>query len=466
LIFSVFNELLTKCALNCNALLQISSMKICQVQFHTGFVREDFDRLNFTKCELDFLDTDDKYSSDFKLSLDLVVSPQDKPLVDGPPPWDGFQARGLKPRLLVSEDEELAKLRADFMRDGEAPPLASPVSSQDSPLADNEPAAPAAAAAAAAAAAPPKPQREGGSSFFDTLDWQHLEEPAPSAQPPISEPQQQRDDGPRDYEAEALRAAHREAERDRAEAEAERRRRLSGGGSGNFCPPEEPHRQADLEQSAALNDVSAGVADLLGFGGGGGGGGSNGGLSPAASSASLRQTQSNADLLSDLFSSAPAPAAASAGTTATPPPKAPYVVDDFFGGPNFTGAGHGNFVGAAQNQRKEPRSLHEMRHQARAQSMDPERAKVEAWVAGKERNVRGLLCSLHTVVWEGCRWTQVSMADLVSGDQVKKVYRKACLAVHPDKWAGTQHEAFSKLVFVELNDAWSAFEESGMKSLY
>uniref|UniRef100_A0A1I8G9Q1 Auxilin n=1 Tax=Macrostomum lignano TaxID=282301 RepID=A0A1I8G9Q1_9PLAT len=436
---------------------RISSMKICQVQFHTGFVREDFDRLNFTKCELDFLDTDDKYSSDFKLSLDLVVSPQDKPLVDGPPPWDGFQARGLKPRLLVSEDEELAKLRADFMRDGEAPPLASPVSSQDSPLADNEPAAPAAAAAAAAAAAPPKPQREGGSSFFDTLDWQHLEEPAPSAQPPISEPQQQRDDGPRDYEAEALRAAHREAERDRAEAEAERRRRLSGGGSGNFCPPEEPHRQADLEQSAALNDVSAGVADLLGFGGGGGG--SNGGLSPAASSASLRQTQSNADLLSDLFSSAPAPAA-------TPPPKAPYVVDDFFGGPNFTGAGHGNFVGAAQNQRKEPRSLHEMRHQARAQSMDPERAKVEAWVAGKERNVRGLLCSLHTVVWEGCRWTQVSMADLVSGDQVKKVYRKACLAVHPDKWAGTQHEAFSKLVFVELNDAWSAFEESGMKSLY
>uniref|UniRef100_A0A1I8GP70 Auxilin n=1 Tax=Macrostomum lignano TaxID=282301 RepID=A0A1I8GP70_9PLAT len=434
---------------------RISSMKICQVQFHTGFVREDFDRLNFTKCELDFLDTDDKYSSDFKLSLDLVVSPQDKPLVDGPPPWDGFQARGLKPRLLVSEDEELAKLRADFMRDGEAPPLASPVSSQDSPLADNEPAAP--AAAAAAAAAPPKPQREGGSSFFDTLDWQHLEEPAPSAQPPISEPQQQRDEGPRDYEAEALRAAHREAERDRAEAEAERRRRLSGGGggggSGNFCPPEEPHRQADLEQSAALNDVSAGVADLLGFGGGGGGGGgSNGGLSPAASSASLRQTQSNADLLSDLFSSAPAPAAASAGTTATPPPKAPYVVDDFFGGPNFT--------------RKEPRSLHEMRHQARAQSMDPERAKVEAWVAGKERNVRGLLCSLHTVVWEGCRWTQVSMADLVSGDQVKKVYRKACLAVHPDKWAGTQHEAFSKLVFVELNDAWSAFEESGMKSLY
>uniref|UniRef100_A0A1I8FH95 Protein kinase domain-containing protein n=1 Tax=Macrostomum lignano TaxID=282301 RepID=A0A1I8FH95_9PLAT len=108
-------------------------------------------------------------------SLDLVVSPQDKPLVDGRRPWDGFQARGLKPRLLVSEDEELAKLRADFMRDGEGRRL-WPARSQDSPLADNEPLT-AAAAAAAAAAAPPKPQREGGSSFFDTLDWQHLEEP-------------------------------------------------------------------------------------------------------------------------------------------------------------------------------------------------------------------------------------------------------------------------------------------------
>lgn len=41
---------------------------------------------------------------------------------------------------------------------------------------------------------------------------------------------------------------------------------------------------------------------------------------------------------------------------------------------------------------------------------------------------------MHTVLWEGeTRWKTVGMADLVTPDQVKKVYRKAVLVVHPDK---------------------------------
>lgn len=36
---------------------------------------------------------------------------------------------------------------------------------------------------------------------------------------------------------------------------------------------------------------------------------------------------------------------------------------------------------------------------------------------------------------------------------------KACLAVHPDKLMGTEHEELAKLIFVELNDAWSEFEK-------
>uniref|UniRef100_A0A1I8FKT4 WASH_WAHD domain-containing protein n=1 Tax=Macrostomum lignano TaxID=282301 RepID=A0A1I8FKT4_9PLAT len=320
-------------------------------------------------CELDFLDTDDKYSSDFKLSLDLVVSPQDKPLVDGPPPWDGFQARGLKPRLLVSEDEELAKLRADFMRDGEAPPLASPVSSQDSPLADKRAGChPPPPPPPPPRAAPPKPQREGGSSFFDTLDWQHLEEPAPSAQPPISEPQQQRDDGPRDYEAEALRAAHEKpsgiAPRPKPRGGADclaavlaiSVRRKSRTGRPIWSNPR--RLTTSLLGWPTCWDFAAAVAA------------SNGGLSQRPPSASLRQTQSTPTCSATCSPRLQLPAA-------TPPPKAPYVVDDFFGGPNFTGAGHGNFVGAAQNQRKEPRSLHEMRHQARRAVYGPGAAPSE-----------------------------------------------------------------------------------------
>lgn len=59
------------------------------------------------------------------------------------------------------------------------------------------------------------------------------------------------------------------------------------------------------------------------------------------------------------------------------------------------------------------------------------------WVEGKERNLRALLSTLHTVLWDGeSRWTPVSMAELVTPGQVKKQYRRAVLVVHPDKvWA-------------------------------
>lgn len=55
------------------------------------------------------------------------------------------------------------------------------------------------------------------------------------------------------------------------------------------------------------------------------------------------------------------------------------------------------------------------------------------WTTHKERNIRALLCSLHTVLWEGTRWSECGMHQLVSPADVKKMYRKACLAVHPDK---------------------------------
>lgn len=56
------------------------------------------------------------------------------------------------------------------------------------------------------------------------------------------------------------------------------------------------------------------------------------------------------------------------------------------------------------------------------------------WTEGKERNIRALLSTLHTVLWDGeSRWTPVGMADLVTPEQVKKQYRRAVLVVHPDK---------------------------------
>ena len=101
---------------------------------------------------------------------------------------------------------------------------------------------------------------------------------------------------------------------------------------------------------------------------------------------------------------------------------------------------------------------------------------------GKRKNIRALLSSLHTVVWEGCSWKQAGMAQMVEPNDVKKMYRKACLAIHPDKVSclvhflcvafrffnlqngcnfqlrGEPQEELAKIIFIELNEAWAHFE--------
>lgn len=48
-------------------------------------------------------------------------------------------------------------------------------------------------------------------------------------------------------------------------------------------------------------------------------------------------------------------------------------------------------------------------------------------------NIRALLSTLHTVLWEGSGWNPPNMTDLVETNKVKKQYMKANLIVHPDK---------------------------------
>uniref|UniRef100_A0A336MIR6 CSON002152 protein n=1 Tax=Culicoides sonorensis TaxID=179676 RepID=A0A336MIR6_CULSO len=112
-----------------------------------------------------------------------------------------------------------------------------------------------------------------------------------------------------------------------------------------------------------------------------------------------------------------------------------------------------------------PRSINEMRKEELVKEMDPERLKILEWSSpnifqteGKKNNIRALLCTTHTVLWPGAKWTKCEMAQLVTAADVKKAYRKACLAVHPDKHTGTENENIAKLIFMELNNAWSEFE--------
>jgi hypothetical protein len=60
-------------------------------------------------------------------------------------------------------------------------------------------------------------------------------------------------------------------------------------------------------------------------------------------------------------------------------------------------------------------------------------ARLTAWKGGKSDNLRALLQSLETVLWEGAGWKKVGMSDLVMPNKVKIVYMKAIAKVHPDK---------------------------------
>lgn len=60
-------------------------------------------------------------------------------------------------------------------------------------------------------------------------------------------------------------------------------------------------------------------------------------------------------------------------------------------------------------------------------------ARLTAWKGGKADNLRALLQSLDSVLWEGAGWQKVGMSDLVMPNKVKIVYMKAIAKVHPDK---------------------------------
>ncbi|XP_018099085.1 cyclin-G-associated kinase isoform X2 [Xenopus laevis] len=122
---------------------------------------------------------------------------------------------------------------------------------------------------------------------------------------------------------------------------------------------------------------------------------------------------------------------------------------------------------SAKTDKKGPRTIAEMRRQELTKDIDPLKLKILDWIEGKERNIRALISTLHTVLWEGeTKWKPVNMAELVTPDQVKKYYRKAVLVVHPDKATGQPYEQYAKTIFMELNDAWSEFENQGSRSLY
>ena len=59
--------------------------------------------------------------------------------------------------------------------------------------------------------------------------------------------------------------------------------------------------------------------------------------------------------------------------------------------------------------------------------------RVSKWRAGKEGNLRALLSTLETVLWDDSGWRKVGMGDVLLPGKVKLVYMKGIAKVHPDK---------------------------------
>jgi hypothetical protein len=88
--------------------------------------------------------------------------------------------------------------------------------------------------------------------------------------------------------------------------------------------------------------------------------------------------------------------------------------------------------------------------------------KLTSWstdTGGNKKNVRSLLSSMHSVMWVGNNWKQISVADVIEGNRVKFMYRKAMLVVHPDRCSGMDPETkfLAKRIFEAVNEAYQEF---------
>uniref|UniRef100_A0A673C8F3 Cyclin-G-associated kinase n=1 Tax=Sphaeramia orbicularis TaxID=375764 RepID=A0A673C8F3_9TELE len=388
---------------------KMASMKMFQIQFHTGFVPRNATTVKFAKYDLDACDIQEKYPDLFQVNLDIEVEPRDRPSTKMPP-WDGFQTKGLNPKILFSSRDEQQEILSKFGK----PEL--PRQPGSSAFYDSETPQPAQTPESSNVAEPESPVSTdtNANNFFQTLDWE---------------------------------------------------------GTVVFFIIFVRIRGQFISKASVLSVSGAIVNTVI-----------SNALSPWSSSSSSSSSSAKAQ------GSGPTPKAPSASQPAGMQPSKPNYNLNFssvIGGREERGVRGPGFGPkpkvkeddfedllstqgfASKPDKKGPRTIAEMRRQEITKEMDPLKLQILDWIEGKERNIRALLSTLHTVLWEGeTRWRPVAIADLVTPDQVKKYYRKAVLVVHPDKATGQPYEQYAKMIFMELNDAWSEFENQGSKALF
>ncbi|RPD81347.1 hypothetical protein L226DRAFT_499569 [Lentinus tigrinus ALCF2SS1-7] len=116
----------------------------------------------------------------------------------------------------------------------------------------------------------------------------------------------------------------------------------------------------------------------------------------------------------------------------------------------------------ALNRVREANVAAEAEDQEKHELKDTVDARLMAWRAGKENNIRALIASLDTVLWPELGWQKVGIHELVSPSQVKIRYTKAIAKLHPDKLnvknTTLEQRMIANGVFGSLNEAWNAFK--------
>lgn len=67
------------------------------------------------RYDLDACDIQEKYPDLFQVNLDIEVDPRDKPSTKASP-WEGFQTKGLNPKILFSSRDEQQEILSKFGR--------------------------------------------------------------------------------------------------------------------------------------------------------------------------------------------------------------------------------------------------------------------------------------------------------------------------------------------------------------
>lgn len=116
-----------------------------------------------------------------------------------------------------------------------------------------------------------------------------------------------------------------------------------------------------------------------------------------------------------------------------------------------------------KNQRDFQSQLEQEEKHRLAETLDND---IRRWAAGKEGNIRALLSSMQQVLPE-CGWRPVSLADMITSNSVKNVYKKATLYVHPDKvqqkGANIQQKYIAEKVFDLLKEAMNKFSAEELR---